>query len=99
MEQFAVDYEPNHLCQTCRYLRKCPRYKQLIEKLNEIEVKAFENWKLDVSVFFRVEDCDLYKVNWELMDTVQIEIVYGDSDDDEDYNDYEEGDDEDERGS
>jgi hypothetical protein len=82
-----MEHLPKHLCATCKFVSKCRRAKSVHDQLLNVESDALEKWKLDVDVSYMIRECDLYSVNWELLEMlnngIEIEIIEDWEDDDE----------------
>lgn len=60
----SIEFEFNELeslCDTCRYIEKCPRFKVIRQKLDDMESQSLGDWRLDVNLFSIVNKCDLFE--------------------------------------
>lgn len=79
--RFQMENLPKHLCATCKFMNKCRRVKTVHEQLSEVEADALEKWKMDLDVSYMIRECDLYAIDWDLVNMmngfggIQIEII------------------------
>jgi hypothetical protein len=71
---YSVQYEPKHLCTACKFMNKCHRRASIVGTLQKVELEAFQAWHLDVTNFFKITDCDIFKPNFAMVE-VQEEVV------------------------
>lgn len=67
--------EVESLCYRCRYIEKCPRIKSINQKLNTMESKSLEDWRMDIDIIPFVSKCDLF----EGIDDITVWVNGGDS--------------------
>lgn len=72
---------PQHLCVTCKFVSKCRRFKTVHQQLSDVEADALDKWKLDVDVSYMIRECDMYTINWDMVNALQE--AYGMIDDDD----------------
>lgn len=66
-----INYTPQHLCDTCKFINKCTRFGAILNSLRSLEVEVFEKWKMNLKTALMIDECDLYKVDWEIVQLMQ----------------------------
>lgn len=86
MSRFAIEQTPIHQCETCKYTHKCTMFSNIVTQLKTIEVMAFDRWGIDLNIYFNIEDCYKYKIDWiKTQEQLLDEYYFEDREDGEDY--------------
>jgi len=65
-----ISYTPQHLCYTCKFVSKCDRLSKVLDVLLGMEKEAFREWKINLTTSLRIDECPLYKTDFELVQTM-----------------------------
>lgn len=79
LDRFVLQHRPEHLCLTCKFYYKCPRHNKIVSILKKVESDAVEQWGMNLTTMFLIDECDLYKIDWNsLNDFIEAEEDGGD---------------------
>lgn len=78
------EFRPVNLCVVCKFRPRCNRFIDIFDHLQEVEVEAFKNYGVNLTLSMKIDECDSYKADEEIMAQIEEQLSIYDFIDEED---------------